>query len=121
MQAVSEQIRDTGRVVLVPTAVVAETLNVVGKLRRLDAPTRRSTQLELGRDLLTSDAFVIAPSTIEMMREALEKLRTQRHDVSYTDALVMAYADHYGTDEIFGLDDAFSANGYVLPAKKEAA
>jgi predicted nucleic acid-binding protein len=32
--------------------------------------------------------------------------------VSFTDCVVMAVADTYGTKRIFGFDEAFTKNGY---------
>jgi predicted nucleic acid-binding protein len=41
--------------------------------------------------------------------------------VSYTDCIVMVVATGSKTKEIFGFDDAFGKNGYLLPQMKQAA
>jgi predicted nucleic acid-binding protein len=35
--------------------------------------------------------------------------------VSFTDCLVMAVADRFGTKVIFGFDEVFRKNGYRIP------
>ena len=46
---------------------------------------------------------------------AFEKLKNQALSVSFTDCLVMVFADKYKTEEVFGFDEAFGKNGYKLP------
>ena len=57
--------------------------------------------------------FIIAETTLEVRIEALEKFQKQPKSVSFTDCIVMAFADEYETREIFGFDDAFRKNGYI--------
>jgi predicted nucleic acid-binding protein len=107
------------RAVLVPLEVLAETLNILGK------KFGRVFAVAVGERLLMGEGPLIFQPTEAPIRQALAKWRDQTGAVSYTDCVVMAYADQFNTKEIFGYDDAFRKNGYRLPAGpaagKEAA
>jgi hypothetical protein len=47
--------------------------------------------------------------------------QSRAESVSFTDCMVMATADHYGTRLIFGFDEVFRKNGYVMQEEAEAA
>lgn len=110
------------RPVLVPVEVLVETLNILGK------KFGHALAVEVGERLLREDGPLIFQPTESPIRKALEKWAGQPGGVSYTDCAVMAYADQYQTQEIFGFDDVFRKHGYRLPvapcedeAGKEAA
>ncbi len=107
--AISTRIASDHRPVVLPGEVFTETLNIVGK------KISREKQLDLGSDLLTSQTFTIIETSSEIRRLAFEKLRKQPASVSYTDCVVMAFADYFETTDIFGFDQTFRKNGYTLP------
>lgn len=106
---VSGRLSETQRAVVLLSEVFAETLNIVGK--KLGRPQ----QLALAREVLDSRDFIFSDETPQMRENAVTKLSQQPGSVSYTDALVMAFADLYNSRLIFGFDDVFRKNGYLLP------
>lgn len=94
-------------IIYLPHEVFSETINVVGRKVGHDAA------VDLGKTLLETDLFFILPSSYALINRALELLYKQAKSVSFTDCLVMAFADEYETKEIFGFDEAFHKNGYV--------
>jgi hypothetical protein len=61
------------------------------------------------------------PGTTVRYTRVLAEVR-QGSQVSYTDAVVMAVADEYQTQKIFGFDEAFANCGYEnIPRWSEAA
>lgn len=93
--------------VVIPTEVFAETLNIIGK------KVGKFIAVNVGEKLLLSDLFDIVESTHQIRIAALKKFKNQPRSVSFTDCIVMAFADAYGTKEIFGFDETFTKNGYV--------
>jgi predicted nucleic acid-binding protein len=100
--------RTTGKV-LIPTEVFTETINVIG--RNLG---HKLAILAAG-ELMASETFYTDSSNHNILASSLNLFAKQPESVSLTDCLVMATADFYGTDTIFGFDDTFSRNGYHLP------
>ena len=95
------------RSAIVPGEIVTETINVVGKKVSHDVAIR------IGQDLLRAKEYNIVETTLRIRRAALKKFAQQSSAmVSFTDCLVMAFADDYKTKDIFGFDDAFRKNGY---------
>lgn len=111
--AISAALGIAERPVLVPLEVVAETLNILGK--KLD----HAFAVVVGERLLKGEGLLIFQPTEAPIRAALAKWRGQPGTVSYTDCVVMAYADQFETKEIFGFDAAFARNGYRLPTLSE--
>ena len=65
--------------------------------------------------------FLVIESSPAAREKALSQLLTLSASVSYTDAVVMAVADEYGTQKIFGFDEAFANCGYDnIPRWSEA-
>jgi len=62
---------------------------------------------------LATKIFLVVESSEYIRIEALRKFHNQPAAVSFTDCLVMAFADFYETREIFGFDEAFRKNGYA--------
>ena len=56
--------------------------------------------------------FLVIDSSRAARETALSRLLTLSASVSYTDAMVMAVADEYETQKIFGFDEAFANCGY---------
>ena len=94
------------RQIIIPTEIFSETVNVLGR--------RGNHQMAYGTASQILNSNPIIPETMDNLREqALLKFKTQPESVSYTDCLVMAFADEFETKEIFGFDLTFKKNGYV--------
>ena len=92
--------------ILIPTEVFAETLNVLGK--KID----KETAIRTNDIIKTSKVFFIGESSPTIRAKAIEKFKNQPSSVSFTDCLVMAFADEQKTKDIFGFDETFSKNNY---------
>ena len=93
--------------IVVPGEIFTEIINVVGKKIGHKAAILQSEKI------LKSESFTIAETNHQIRMEALEKFARQPKSVSFTDCIVMAFADEYETREIFGFDDVFRKNGYI--------
>ena len=93
--------------IYIPTEIFAETMNVLG--RKLN----HNSAIKAARKIERSPFFLIVDTTHELRRSALKQFKKVFESVSFTDCLVMAYADFYHTKEIFGFDEAFRKNGYI--------
>jgi predicted nucleic acid-binding protein len=96
--------------IIVPTDVFAECLNLLGK------KSSHETALRMAYELLTPspNSFEVLEATYVIRKAALQKFKQQTASVSYTDCVVMAFADQYQTETIFGFDAAFRKNGYQI-------
>jgi predicted nucleic acid-binding protein len=113
-------IAQTNRQVILPSEVLAETLNRIGN------NVGRQQAYLAGKALLARDAtgdILLAQSNPNLLAASLELLKTvqeaQDKRPSFVDCLVMASANLYDTREIFGFDAIFVQNGYHLPGKAE--
>lgn len=97
-------LREEG-IAIVPSEVFSELLNVLGK--KFD----HISAIEAATIILQSKTFTVE-HTVESTRNAIKRFRHQAKSVSFTDCLVMAFADFYETKDIFGFDEAFRKNGY---------
>ena len=89
--------------ILIPAAVLVEFLNILG--RKAGHIVAVTAVAELTPPFLViNDPDNIPP--------ALEKFSDAPAGVSFTDCLVMAVADEYGTLDIFGFDKQFADAGY---------
>ena len=104
--SLSNQLVQENRQIIIPTEVFSETVNVLGR--------NGSHQMAYGtaNQILSSNP-IIPETTPKIRQEALTKFKNQPESVSYTDCIVMAFADEYETREIFGFDNAFRKNGYI--------
>ena len=94
--------------IIVPSDVFSETMNV------LERRSSHETALKLASEL-AEGPFLVVP-TERVLQDALAKFARLPASVSFTDCVVMATADAYGTKDIFGFDEAFRKNGYrILP------
>jgi len=106
-------LRAAGSLILVPAEVIAETLNLLGKM------CGRDVALAAGRQLLTDPHLHLMTLSEARMHHALSIWEQQTSGVSYTDCVVMAAADESETTTIYGFDSVFAKNGYQLPAGEE--
>jgi len=93
--------------VIVPGEVFTELVNILGK------KVGHSVAIKAGKMILEQSGFIITETTDSIRNNAFEKFKKQAESVSFTDCLVMAFADLYETKDIFGFDEAFRKNGYV--------
>lgn len=93
--------------ILVPSDVLSETLNILGK------KAGHETAIKTGQTILQSDTFVVVYPDEDLVDDAFTLFRTQKESVSFTDCLVMATANYYGVKDIFGFDEVFVDNGYT--------
>jgi len=96
-----------GGLIVIPSEVFSELINILGK------KFNHGVAVLSAKVVLDSKTFVIE-NTLETARDtALVKFENQPESVSFTDCIVMAFADEYETKEIFGFDEAFLKNGYT--------
>ncbi len=93
--------------VIVPGEVFTELVNILGK------KVNHSVATKTGKMILKQSGFIITETTDSIRNNAFEKFKKQAESVSFTDCLVMAFADFYETKEIFGFDETFRKNGYI--------
>lgn len=103
---VNQSLKEKNQPVILPGEIFTETINVIGK--KID----HQTSLATANLILTSNQFAIIDTTPQIRESALEKFAHQPASVSYTDCLVMAFADFYQTKYIFGFDKVFAKNKY---------
>lgn len=104
--SIAQTIKDQNLHVVIPGDVFAETLNVLGR--------KSSHEIALGtaQTILNSNSFIITETNAEIRNNALKIFKNQVQSVSFTDCLVMAFADHFHTQTIFGFDEVFRKNKY---------
>ena len=106
-RSIGKDIEEKKLNIVVPGEIFTEIINVVGRKIGHKAAILQSEKI------LKSESFTISETTHQIRMDALEKFTRQPKSVSYTDCIVMAFADEYETKEIFGFDGAFRKNGYV--------
>jgi predicted nucleic acid-binding protein len=106
-QHISTSIKKNDYPLIIPGEIFTETVNTIGKkVGHRDA-------VATAEELLASKEMMIVDTSSEMRSNALVKFKEQSESVSFTDCLVMAFADEYKTKLIFGFDSAFRKNGYT--------
>ena len=100
--------------ILVPYEVLVETMNVLGK--RLG----HTQAVSVASYLATTPLFLIVDTSEPVREQALRRFETQPPAVSFTDCIVMAVADEYGTRIVFGFDKDHADNGYAILSAGEA-
>lgn len=104
---IKEQYLKQGGLIVTPSEVFTKLVNVLGRKFNHQAAVWAATVI------LQSKTLVIE-NTLESIRDAaLKKFEDQPESVSFTDCIVMAFADEYETKEIFGFDQCFKQNGYI--------
>ena len=109
----TKQLTDDKKTILIPAAVYVEFLNVLG--RKVGHEVALAAAAEL------TPPFVILSEPANLPQSpALKKFANIPPAVSFTDCIVMAVADDYGTSDIFGFDKQFQDAGYhrLQPATK---
>ena len=104
---ISLQISKQNLKVLIPGEIITETINVFGK------KSGHEKAVGFGQKILTSPFYIKAETTPIIRQNAFEKFKSQPESVSFTDCLVMAFADEQKTKDIFGFDEVFGKNGYT--------
>ena len=103
------KIKNTLGRILIPAEVYSETMNVLGK------KIGHTLTVEKINNFLDSPIVIIIESNNEIRLAALAMFQKSPSSVSYTDCLVMAFADHFETKIILGFDEVFTKSGYKLP------
>lgn len=104
---ISSQIHNEGRTIIMPGEIFTEIVNVAGK------KIGHKAALDQANKILNSKTIHIEETTFAVRQSALSKFQVQPNSVSFTDCIVMAFADEYDTKEIFGFDEIFRKNGYI--------
>ena len=109
----AKQLTNDKKTILIPAAVFVEFLNVLGRKASHEAALAAAAEL-------TPPFLVLSEPANLPQSPALKKFAGIAEDVSFTDCIVMAIADEYGTPEIFGFDKQFQDAGYhrLKPAGK---
>ena len=104
---INDQYLKAEGIVPVPSEILSELINIVGK--KFD----HIRAIKTASAIFKSKVFIVENASDLTRDIALKKYRHQPKSVSFTDCLVMAFADLYETKDIFGFDEAFRKNGYV--------
>lgn len=104
---VSSQIDKEDRIIVMPGEIFTEIVNVVGK------KICHQAAIDQAEKILSSKSMHIKETTSDIRKNAFKKFKAQPESVSFTDCIVMAFADEFETREIFGFDQAFRKNGYI--------
>ena len=96
---IKEQYLKQGGLIVVPSEIFSELINILGK------KFNHKAAVWAAKAVLGSKTFTIENTSESARNTALEKFKNQPKKVSFTDCLVMAYADFYETREIFGFDE----------------
>src|SRR3954454_4067672 len=101
----AKQLSTERKDILIPAAVLVEFLNILGRKAARPAALPAFTEL--------TPPFLVTSEPANLLdTPALEKFSTVPQGVSFTDCLVMAVADEYGTPDVFGFDKQFADAGY---------
>lgn len=104
---ISSQIHNEGRTIIMPGEIFTEIVNVAGK------KIGHKAALVQANKILDSKTIHLEETTSAVRKSSLLKFQAQPESVSFTDCLVMTFADEYETKEIFGFDESFRKNGYI--------
>lgn len=100
---------DPTTVVILPAEVFSETINTLWH------KVSKATAVKAVENILSREEYSIPETTNEIRKSALNKFEKQPNSVSFTDCLVMAFADHFKTKTVLSFDESFSKSGYSLP------
>jgi predicted nucleic acid-binding protein len=101
----AKRLQNDQKTILVPAAVFVEFLNVLGRKAGHEPALAAVSEL-------TSPFLVLSEPANLPQSPALKKFADIGEAVSFTDCIVMAVADEYGTPDIFGFDKQFQDAGY---------
>jgi len=99
--------KETSGSIIVPCDVFSETINVVGKKIGQDIA------IAVAQEITESGVFIVMESSENLRQQALSIFKKQPASVSFTDCVVMSFADKFETKAIFGFDETFKKNGYL--------
>jgi predicted nucleic acid-binding protein len=107
--AVSEALRlRRARVeVVVPIAVYLEFANILGRILGHRAAVRAAEEVSESFELLNNFSSSLVVAALRIFEKAPAR-------VSHTDCVVMASCDEYETRDIFGFDEDFTRQGYLI-------
>lgn len=91
---------------IIPSEVFAETINTLGR------KINHAFALQVIEHMGKIDRCIITDSNENIRTAATSLFKKQPKNVSFTDCLVMAFADYFETKDIFGFDESFRKNGY---------
>jgi predicted nucleic acid-binding protein len=101
----AQQLTNDKKTILIPAAVFVEFLNILGRKAGHEIALAAASEL--------TPPFVVLSEPANLPQNpALKKFANIAEAVSFTDCLVMAVADEYGTSDIFGFDKQFQDAGY---------
>lgn len=100
--------------VFLPSEVMAETLNIIGKKSGNQACQAAGSTIMKAHQ---NQALTIIYGSSSVISRALLLTKTVIGGASFIDCLVMSYAEENNTKFILGFDAAFKKNGYRLPGK----
>jgi predicted nucleic acid-binding protein len=103
---ISEELGELSTLIVVPSDVFSETLNVIGK------KFSHNLAINVGEEIASSGTYTIVETGGILRDNALSLFSRQAESVSYTDCVVMVCADKFNTKDIFGFDKVFKINGY---------
>ena len=109
----AKRLKNDQKTILIPAAVFIEFLNVLGRKAGHETAIAAASEL--------TPPFIILSEPANLPQSpALDKFARIAEAVSFTDCIVMAVADEYGTPDIFGFDKQFQDAGYqrIEPAIK---
>ena len=101
----AKRLQNDQKTILIPAAVYVEFLNVLGRKAGHEAALAAASEL-------TPPFLVLSEPANLPQSPALKRFATIGEAVSFTDCIVMAVADEYGTSDIFGFDKQFQDAGY---------
>ncbi len=111
---ISQEIIEIQNELILPYEVFAETINVIGKKSgKKEAIEAVNYCIEYHE----KEVITFSATNSELIIRGSEKFSDLKKSVSFTDCLVMAFADEFDTKVIFGFDKVFAQNGYTLPGK----
>lgn len=103
---IADELNGVNSLIIVPSDVFSETLNVIGK------KLSRHLAIEVGNELISSSTYSVIETDGLLRDNALSLLSRQTESISFTDCVVMVFADSFKSRDIFGFDKAFKVNGY---------
>jgi predicted nucleic acid-binding protein len=101
----AKRLKTDQKAILIPAAVFVEFLNVLGRKAGHEVALAAASEL-------TPPFIVLAEPANLPQSPALKIFERVAESVSFTDCIVMAVADEYGTPDIFGFDKQFQDAGY---------
>jgi len=103
---ISEELSELNSLIIVPSDVFSETLNIIGK------KFSHNLAMSVGEEIASFETYTIIETNGILRNNALSLFSHQAESVSFTDYVVMICADKFNTKDIFGFDKVFKTNEY---------